>query len=229
MLPPKEQAGLPLRHLCLDLSNLYPGPTLTTWMWDSSARPGEPLTLRWGNLPLWSGHQPTKDSRVAQGWCQSTSSLWLTVHGLEMGGDQWVTLYLLDVAPITLLIILWPPGLPEQAPHLISIRFHKSQRLMGGTRCSQKNLAEQCKRNRRMSSAPGLADCLTCFCEYFLWECPCLWTLCCSEVFPRLCRLMLEAAMEATWILGTQDLVTNARAPETPLVSTISTQTTSKE
>lgn len=40
---------------------------------------------------------------------------------------------------------------------------------------------------------------------------------------------MMEAAIEATWILGTQDLVTNARAPETPLVSTISTQTTSKE
>ena len=45
VLPPEEQAGLPLGPLCSGLSDLYPGPTLATWMSDSSALPGGPLSL----------------------------------------------------------------------------------------------------------------------------------------------------------------------------------------
>lgn len=39
----------------------------------------------------------------------------------------------------------------------------------------------------------------------------------------------MEAAREASWVLGTESLVTNARAPDIPLDSSMSTQTTSKE
>lgn len=219
-MPPKEQAGLPLRHLGLDLSGLYPGHTLTTWMSDTSALLGEALSLvRMGSLPLvW----PSAHRRLKGGTRMVSVHLLLVANsnGLETGGDPWVTLYLLYVAPVTLLIILWPPGLPERAPHLTSVRFRKIQRLMGGTGCSQKNLVSK-SRGIGEFPAPGQADCLTCFWWCVLRECPFLWVLWCSEVFPRLCRLMLEAAMEATWILGTQDLITHARAPETPLVSTV--------
>ena len=72
-------------------------------------------------------------------------------------------------------------------------------------------------------------DVLTCFWEFFLGGCPCLWVLCCLEAFLRLLTLLLEAFMEASEVLGTEDLVTNTRDPEFSLDSTISTQTSSEE
>ena len=82
--------------------------------------------------------------------------------------------------------------------------------------------------DRRISFAPGWSDCLTCFWEFF-GGCPCLGVLCCSEVFPGPHSLRLEAATEVTWILGTEDLVTNACVPAAPVDSTVPTQTTSEE
>lgn len=60
---------------------------------------------------------------MAEGWGQLLS-LWLTAHGLEtvLGGgwDLWLMLYLLHVAPLTLLVSLGTAALPEKTPHLIS-------------------------------------------------------------------------------------------------------------
>lgn len=102
MLPPEEQIGLPLTGLYLGPSGLHRGPALTTWISDSSALPGGPLSLvKMGNLPLQSGHQPTGDSGVAQG-CTRPSPPVATSTCPGNGGNLGLAPYVLYVAPITL-------------------------------------------------------------------------------------------------------------------------------
>ena len=129
-----------------------------------------------------------------------------------------------------MLISLWPAALPGKTPHLISVRSKDSreeEQDAARTIC----LSYLRGNRRRIFLVPGWTwtDVLTCFWEFFLGGCPCLWVLCCLEAFLRLLTLLLEAFMEASEVLGTGDLVTNTCDPEFSLDSTISTQTSSKE